>query len=359
MRLVSSASRSCFIGQTRKVRLDPHPSLAACLVLGSLDSSPAPLVLGPLLHPWTLRGTCVVGPAPHTVHWRLLCAGSLLSAVGTRQSSGREHVFCEQTGAWCVGWSVLWRAAGGGGEGGACGGPMASAAPHPAAPLPSLALGSLAPTSPIWPHPPAPSSRVQCLRPFPRLVHVVWPSCVQKGEALPRASAHREFIHGTGELCVLGALWAGGSRGWTWEAPGRTGAVGAWVAVCALQAAGGAWEQRRGSATPQGWEQGVWPLGILVVQSLSRVRRCDPTDCSTPSLPVHHQLLELTQTHVHWVSDAIQPSHPLSSPSPPALNLSQHQGLFQWVSSSHQVAKVLELQLQHQSFQWVFRVDFL
>ena len=75
--------------------------------------------------------------------------------------------------------------------------------------------------------------------------------------------------------------------------------------------------------------------------------------------PCHHQLLEFTQTHVHWVSDAIQPSHPLSSPSPPAFNLSQHQGLFKWVSSSHQVAKVLELHLQHQSFQWIFRVDFL
>ena len=68
---------------------------------------------------------------------------------------------------------------------------------------------------------------------------------------------------------------------------------------------------------------------------------CDLLDCSTLGLPVHHQLLEFTQTHVHQVGDAIQPSHPLSSPSPPALNLSQHQGLFQWVSSSHQVAKVL------------------
>ena len=84
-----------------------------------------------------------------------------------------------------------------------------------------------------------------------------------------------------------------------------------------------------------------------------------PMDCSTPDLPVHHQLLELTQTHVHCVSDVIQPSHPLSSPSPPALNLSQHQGLFQWVSSSHEVAKVLELHLQHQSFQWIFRTDLL
>ena len=67
---------------------------------------------------------------------------------------------------------------------------------------------------------------------------------------------------------------------------------------------------------------------------------CDPMNCSTPGLPVHHQLPESIQTHVHWVGDAIQPSHPLSSPSPPALNLSQHQGLFKWVSSLHQVAKV-------------------
>ena len=66
---------------------------------------------------------------------------------------------------------------------------------------------------------------------------------------------------------------------------------------------------------------------------------CDPTYHSMPGLPVHHQLPEPTQTHVHWVSDAIQPSHPLLSPSPPALNFSQHQGLFKWVSSLHQVAK--------------------
>ena len=86
---------------------------------------------------------------------------------------------------------------------------------------------------------------------------------------------------------------------------------------------------------------------------------CDPMDCRTPGLLVHHQLSELIQTHVHWVGDIIQPSHPLLSPSPPAFNISQHQGLFQWVSSSHQVAKLLELQLQHQSFQWIFRTDFL
>ena len=95
------------------------------------------------------------------------------------------------------------------------------------------------------------------------------------------------------------------------------------------------------------------------VLSLSCVWLCDLMDSSTPGLPVHHQLTELTQTHIHWVNDAIQTSHPLSSPSPPTYNLSRHQGLFQWVSSSHQVDKVLEFQLQHQSFQWLFRTDFL
>ena len=82
---------------------------------------------------------------------------------------------------------------------------------------------------------------------------------------------------------------------------------------------------------------------------------CDPMNHSTPGLPVHHQLPEFAQTHVHRVGDAIQPSHPLSSPFPPASNPSQHQGLFQWVNSWHQVAKVLEFQLQHQSFQWTPR----
>ena len=86
---------------------------------------------------------------------------------------------------------------------------------------------------------------------------------------------------------------------------------------------------------------------------------CDPMNRSTPSLPVHHQLSEFTQTHVHRVGDAIQPSHPLSSPSPPAPNPSQQQSLFQWVNSSHKVAKVLEFQLQHQSFQWTTRTELL
>ena len=106
----------------------------------------------------------------------------------------------------------------------------------------------------------------------------------------------------------------------------------------------------------------LWTTSVQSVQSFSRGLRltlCDPMDYSMPGLPVHHQLPEFTQTHACWVGDAIQPSHPLSSPSPPTFNLSQHQGLFKWVSSSHQVAKVLEFQLQHQSFQWIFKTEYL
>ena len=91
----------------------------------------------------------------------------------------------------------------------------------------------------------------------------------------------------------------------------------------------------------------------------SRLTLCNPMDYSTQGLPVHHQLSEFTQTHVHWVGDAIQPFHPLSSLSPPTFNICQHQGLFRWVSSLHQVAKVLEFQLQHQSFQRTPRNDLL
>ena len=86
---------------------------------------------------------------------------------------------------------------------------------------------------------------------------------------------------------------------------------------------------------------------------------CDTMNYSMPGLPVHHQLPEFTQTHVHRVGDAIQPSHPLSSLSPPAPNPSQHRSLFQWVNTSHEVAKVLEFQLQHQSFQRTPRTDLL
>ena len=98
----------------------------------------------------------------------------------------------------------------------------------------------------------------------------------------------------------------------------------------------------------------LWSVISKVTQSCPAL--CNPTDCSTPGFPDQHQLPELAQIHVHQVGDAIQPSHPLSSPSPPAFSLSQHQGLFQWLSSLHQVARVLEFQLQHQSFQWTFKL---
>ena len=104
------------------------------------------------------------------------------------------------------------------------------------------------------------------------------------------------------------------------------------------------------------------PLGNSV-QFISVTQSCltlwDPMNHSTPDLPVHHHLLEFTQTHVHRVRDAIQPSHPLLSPSPPAHNPSQHQGLFQWVNSLHEVAKVREFQLQHHSLQRNPRADLL
>ena len=98
---------------------------------------------------------------------------------------------------------------------------------------------------------------------------------------------------------------------------------------------------------------------FVVVVVVVHVQLCDPMDCSMPGFPVFHSLQEFIQTHVHWANDGIQPSHPLSPPSPPAFNLSQHQVLFKWVISSHQVAKVLEFQLQHQSFQWTPRTDLL
>ena len=106
------------------------------------------------------------------------------------------------------------------------------------------------------------------------------------------------------------------------------------------------------------WRQPKYPFQIRSVTQ-SCLILCNPMNRSTPGLPVHHQLTEFAQTHVHRVSDAVQQSHPLSSPSPPAPNPSQHHSLFQWVNSSHEVAKVLEFQLQHHSFQRNPRADLL
>ena len=105
----------------------------------------------------------------------------------------------------------------------------------------------------------------------------------------------------------------------------------------------------------------IWVGSRYTVSSVTQLclTLCDPMDCSISGLLVLHHFQELARTHAHQVSDAIKPSHPLMSPSPPAFSLSQHQGLFQWVSSLHQVAKALALQLRHQSFQSIFRIDFL
>ena len=119
--------------------------------------------------------------------------------------------------------------------------------------------------------------------------------------------------------------------------------------------------REQGSYVMQSLESAYRGISSVQISSVAKScpTLCNPMDCSMPGFPVHHQLPEFTQTHVHWVSDAIQPSHSLWSPSPPSFNLAQHPSLFQWVSSSHQVAKVLEFQLQHQSFQWLSRPDIL
>ena len=113
----------------------------------------------------------------------------------------------------------------------------------------------------------------------------------------------------------------------------------------------------RVSVSLLGWTRAQFLTGCCCSVVKSCPTLCDLMDCSMPAFPGLCYLSELAQIHVHWVSDDIQSSYPLSPPSPHALNLSQHQGLFQWVWSSHQVAKVLEHQLQQQSFQWTFRVD--
>ena len=96
----------------------------------------------------------------------------------------------------------------------------------------------------------------------------------------------------------------------------------------------------------------------LVLSHLSCLMLCNPMDCSTPGLPVPHHFLEFAQVHLHCIGDAIQLAHPRMPSSHSTLNLSQHQGLFHWVNCLYQMTKILEFQFQHQSFQWVFRVDF-
>ena len=143
-----------------------------------------------------------------------------------------------------------------------------------------------------------------------------------------------------------------------WRIPG-TGEPGWLPAICGV-----AQSQTRlkwlSSSTHRGNNNYIYTSVQFSLVTQSCPTPCDPMDCRTPGLPICHQLLEFTQTNVHWMGDAIQPSpsHPLSSPSPPTFNLSQQQGLFQWVNSSHQVARVLEFQLSHWSFQWIFRKKF-
>ena len=134
-----------------------------------------------------------------------------------------------------------------------------------------------------------------------------------------------------------------------------------WVHVCFQIRIFSGYMSRHGITTSYGSSVFSFLKNLHQFSSVAQscLTLCNPIDCSTLGLPVHHQLPEFTQTHVHWVGDAIQPSHPLSSPSSPVVNLSQHQGLFKWVSSSHQVAKVLEFQIQHQSFQWTPKTDLL
>ena len=117
------------------------------------------------------------------------------------------------------------------------------------------------------------------------------------------------------------------------------------------------WEQKKSDTFS--WTASTLAKWVIQFSSVAQScpTLCNPMNRSTPGLPIHHQLSEFTQTHAHRVSDAVQPSHPLLSPSPPALNLSWHQGLFRWAMYLHQVAEVLEL--QHQSFQWTPRTDLL
>ena len=167
-------------------------------------------------------------------------------------------------------------------------------------------------------------------------------------------------------LCTLHVTSVVSYSATPWDSPGKNTGVGCHALLQGIFPTQGLIESL--SLAPSHWQVTsllLAPSGKPVMHfqfssvQLSCPTLCDTMNCSMPGLPVHHQLPEPTQTRVHWVDDAFQLSHPLSSPSPPALKLSQHQGLFKWVRSSHQVAKVLEFQLQHQSLQWIPRTDFL
>ena len=173
-------------------------------------------------------------------------------------------------------------------------------------------------------------------------------------------------------LGEIGGRGEGDNRGWDGWMASLTQWAWGWVNSGSLWWTGRpgvlqfmGWQRvRHDWATELNWtELGHSTCEVFIFHFCCSVARsyltlCDPMDCNMPCFPALRYLLGFAQTHVHWVGDAIQPS-PLFSPSPPAFNLSQHQGLFQWVSSSHQVTKVSEVKLQHQSFQWIFRVDFL
>ena len=168
----------------------------------------------------------------------------------------------------------------------------------------------------------------------------------------------------------------------TMESPGLLTEVSLWIRYRTLSVQGCAGQSRCYDMTVEdNWQKRNYPWLLVqnrtfgdenLVAEMPLVQRTSHQFSSSvmsnslqthglcrPGLPVHHQLPEFTQTHVHRVGDAIQPSYPLSSSSPPNFNLSQNQRVFQWVNSLHQLARVLQIQLQHQSFQWIFRTNFL
>ena len=142
--------------------------------------------------------------------------------------------------------------------------------------------------------------------------------------------------------CLTDELWLNCSAKW----------------ICGRKESWFLWEMQMGTDRERTWRNSLQSCCCCSTAKSCPILR-NPKDGSVPDFPAPHHLPEFAQVHAHWVSDAIQSSDPLSPSFPSAFNLSQHQGLFQWVGSLHQVVKVLEPQLQHQSFQWIFRTDFL